>query len=105
MLLYAGFVCYTKIVRRLYIAGAVLIAKNSGINGKDMAEIVCPDIFELRTVRGLFGDGDMVCTLRDGAKFETRNIPNLDDTLELTLPQCEAKVVQPYRQKGHVANP
>lgn len=70
-----------------------------------MAEIVYPDICELRTVRRLFGDGDMVCTLRDGAKFEMRNIPNFDDTLEFILQQCDAKVVQAYRQKGDVTNP
>ena len=40
-----------------------------------MAEIIYPDIVEIRTVNRLFGDGDMVVFLRDGAKFEMRNIP------------------------------
>jgi Bacterial PH domain len=81
------------------------IRVNSGINGQDMAEIVYPDICEIRTVRRLFGDGDMVCTLRDGAKFEMRNIPNFDDALEFILQQCDKTVVQQYRNKGDVTNP
>jgi Bacterial PH domain len=81
------------------------IRVNSGVGGNDMAEIIYPDIVELRTVRRLFGDGDMVCYLRDGAKFEMRNIPNFDATLEYILEQCDAKVVQEYRKKGDVTNP
>jgi hypothetical protein len=81
------------------------IRVNSGVGGNDMAEIIYPDIVELRTVRRLFGDGDMVCYLRDGAKFEMRNIPDFDATLEYILEQCDAKVVQEYRKKGDVTNP
>merc|ERR1712232_1004092 len=58
------------------------IRVNSGVGGKDMAEIVYPDITEIRTVKRLFGDGDMLLTLRDGAKFEMRNIPDFDETVE-----------------------
>jgi len=46
------------------------IRVNSGFRGKDMAEIVYPDIVELRTAKRLFGDGDLVAFLSDGAKFE-----------------------------------
>jgi hypothetical protein len=70
-----------------------------------MAEIVYPDIVEIRTVKRLFGDGDMVLFLRDGAKFEMRNIPNFDDAVEFILNQCDADVVLQYRQKGDVTNP
>jgi len=74
----------------------------SGIGGKDMAEIVYPDIVELRTVKRLFGDGDMVAFLRDGAKFEMRNIPNFDETLEFILKNVDDDVAAVYRQKGDV---
>lgn len=78
------------------------IRVNSGINGNDMSEIVYPDIVEIRTVKRLFGDGDMVCFLRDGAKFEMRNIPEFDAAMEFILQQCNDEVVQQYRNKGDV---
>lgn len=78
------------------------IRVQSGVGGNDMAEIVYPDITEIRTVKRLFGDGDMVLTLRDGAKFEVRNIPEFDDTIEFILKQCDKDVVDAYRQKGDV---
>ena len=77
----------------------------SGINGKDMAEIVYPDIVEIRTVKRLFGDGDMVAFLRDGAKFEMRNIPDFEETLEFILKQVDADVAEQYREKGDVTLP
>lgn len=81
------------------------IRVNSGVNGKDMAEIVYPDVTELRTVKRLLGDGDMVLFLRDGAKFEMRNIPNFDDTLEFILKQLDEDVVKEYKLSGDVTNP
>lgn len=77
----------------------------SGINGNEMAEIVYPDIIEIRTVKRLFGDGDMVAFLRDGAKFEMRNIPNFEETLEFILKQVDPKVAEQYKDKGDVTNP
>eukprot|EP00545_Synedropsis_sp_CCMP1620_P007780 CAMPEP_0119020698 /NCGR_PEP_ID=MMETSP1176-20130426/24547_1 /TAXON_ID=265551 /ORGANISM="Synedropsis recta cf, Strain CCMP1620" /LENGTH=223 /DNA_ID=CAMNT_0006975161 /DNA_START=134 /DNA_END=805 /DNA_ORIENTATION=- len=81
------------------------IRVTSGLQGKDMAEIVYPDIIEVRTVKRLFGDGDMVLFLRDGAKFELRNIPEFDEALEFILKQCDKDVVEAYRAKGDVTNP
>ena len=81
------------------------IRVTSGIGGKDMAEIVYPDIIELRTAKRLFGDGDLVAFLRDGAKFEMRNIPNFDDTIEFILQQVDKDVAMQYRQKGDVTTP
>lgn len=77
----------------------------SGVGGKDMAEIVYPDIIELRTAKRLFGDGDLVAFLRDGAKFEMRNIPNFEETIEFILKQVDKDVAAEYRQKGDVTNP
>ncbi|GKY90456.1 hypothetical protein MPSEU_000019400 [Mayamaea pseudoterrestris] len=81
------------------------IRVTSGIGGKDMAEIVYPDIIEVRTAKRLFGDGDLVAFLRDGAKFEMRNIPEFEDTIEFILKQCDDDVVKLYREKGDVTKP
>lgn len=70
-----------------------------------MAEIVYPDIVEIRTAKRLFGDGDMVAFLRDGAKFEMRNIPNFDEALEFILSNVDPQVVKEYREKGDVTKP
>jgi Bacterial PH domain len=80
------------------------IRVTSGIGGKDMAEIVYPDITEIRTAKRLFGDGDVVAFLRDGAKFEMRNVPDFDNTLEFILKQCSPDVVKKYRAQGDVTN-
>jgi hypothetical protein len=81
------------------------IRVTSGINGNEMAEIVYPDIVEIRTVKRLFGDGDMVAFLRDGAKFEMRNIPNFEETMEFICAQVDPKVAEQYKQKGDVTEP
>mmetsp|Transcript_21012 Transcript_21012/g.51643 ORF Transcript_21012/g.51643 Transcript_21012/m.51643 type:complete len:243 (-) Transcript_21012:210-938(-) len=81
------------------------IRVTSGVGGKDMAEIVYPDIVEIRTVKRLFGDGDMVAFLRDGAKFEMRNIPNFEETMEFILDNVDKDVADTYRQKGDVTEP
>ncbi len=70
-----------------------------------MAEIVYPDIVEMRTVKRLFGDGDMCCFLRDGAKFEMRNIPDFDETLQFILEQVDPDVKEQYLKKGDVTRP
>eukprot|EP00978_Attheya_sp_CCMP212_P021164 scaffold61496_cov41-Attheya_sp.AAC.1 len=81
------------------------IRVTSGINGKDMAEIVFPDIIEIRTAKRLFGDGDLVAFLRDGAKFEMRNIPNFDEAMVFILDQVDPAVATEYRAKGDVTKP
>jgi len=70
-----------------------------------MAEIIYPDIIEIRTVKRLFGDGDMVVFLRDGAKFEMRNIPNFAETMDFILNQVDADVAAEYRKQGDVTQP
>lgn len=80
------------------------IRVTSGIGGKDMAEIVYPDVTELRTVKRLFGDGDMVFFLRDGAKFEMRNVPNFEETMEFILGNLDKDVVDMYKAKGDVGS-
>lgn len=80
------------------------IRVTSGYNGQDMAEIVYPDVIEIRTVKRLFGDGDLVLFLRDGAKFEMRNVPEFEDAMEFILKQCDKDVVEAYRNKGEVGS-
>jgi len=75
---------------------------NSGVNGKDMAEIVYPDITEIRTVKRLLGDGDVVFFLTDGAKFEMRNVPKFEETMEFILKQVRPEVAKVYKDKGDV---
>jgi hypothetical protein len=75
------------------------IRVTSGIGGNEMAEIVYPDIVELRTAKRLFGDGDLVAFLRDGAKFEMRNIPDFDDTMDFILEQVDKEVADEYRAR------
>lgn len=89
-----AWVRYTITNRRIRVT--------SGIGGKDMAEIVYPDIVEIRTVKRLFGDGDMVFFLRDGAKFEMRNVPNFAETMEYILKLVDERVVKIYKSKGDV---
>lgn len=74
----------------------------SGIGGKDMAEIVYPDIVQIRTAKRLFGDGDLVAFLRDGAKFEMRNIPEFDEAMEFILSKVDKDVADEYRQREEV---
>ena len=80
------------------------IRVTSGIGGKDMAEIVYPDVVEIRTVKRLFGDGDMVFFLRDGAKFEMRNVPNFEETMDFILGNVDDDVVDTYKRQGDVGN-
>jgi hypothetical protein len=70
-----------------------------------MAEIIYPDIIEIRTVKRLFGDGDMVVFLRDGAKFEMRNIPNFAEAMDFMLEQVDVDVAKQYRAQGDVTQP
>lgn len=81
------------------------IRVTSGINGNEMAEIVYPDIVEIRTAKRLFGDGDLVAFLRDGARFEVRNIPNFDEAMEFILKQVDEDVADAYKKKGDVSAP
>lgn len=67
-----------------------------------MAEIVYPDIVQIRTAKRLFGDGDLVAFLRDGAKFEMRNIPEFDEAMEFILSKVDKDVADEYRQREEV---
>ena len=67
-----------------------------------MAEIVWPDVVELRTAKRLFGDGDLVAFLRDGARFEMRNIPEFEAAIKFVLDQVDPEVAQKYREEGDV---
>ena len=63
------------------------------------------DITEIRTVKRLFGDGDVVFTLRDGAKFEMRNVPNFDLAIDYIVGLVDEDVRGEYGRKGDVGQP
>lgn len=92
-----AWVTYKVTTRRIRVT--------SGVGGKDMAEIVYPDINEIRSAKRLFGDGDLVAFLSDGAKFEMRNIPNFDETMEFVLKQVDEDVAKKYREQGDITTP
>ena len=47
----------------------------------------------------------MVVFLRDGAKFEMRNIPNFDEAMEFMLKQVDPEVAAQYKKQGDVTKP
>ncbi|GMH62927.1 hypothetical protein TrVE_jg1181 [Triparma verrucosa] len=79
------------------------IRVTSGFGGKDMAEIVYPDIVEVRSVPRLLGDGDFVFFLKDGAKFEMRNVPKYEDTKEYILGLVGEDVKEKYMKEGQIS--
>ncbi|GMI17011.1 hypothetical protein TrLO_g12142 [Triparma laevis f. longispina] len=79
------------------------IRVTSGFGGKDMAEIVYPDIVEIRSVKRLLGDGDFVFFLKDGAKFEMRNVPKYEETREYILELVPEGVKEKYMKEGQIA--
>ena len=67
-----------------------------------MAEIVWPDVVEIRSVKRLLGDGDFVFFLKDGAKFEVRNVPKYEEARKFILEQCSEEVQKAYSSKGEI---
>lgn len=61
------------------------ISVQSGIGGKDFTEIIYPDIKDLKYVYRLGGAGDMVITLKDGAKLEMRAVSDFDNIYKYIL--------------------
>jgi hypothetical protein len=45
-----------------------------------------------------------VAFLRDGARFEMRNVPNFDAFVEFVLARVDEDVVNTYRKKGNVSS-
>ena len=66
------------------------ISLQSGFGGKEVSEIIYPDIAEIRFVYRAFGaSGDMVLFLKDGAKAEMRFVPNFKDIYNYVLSKCD----------------
>ena len=68
------------------------ISVTSGFQGKDTTEIIYRDIAEVKFVRRLGGTGDMVLTLKDGAKLELRTVPELDKIYDYVMSQVDEEV-------------
>ena len=68
------------------------ISIQSGIGGKDQAEIIYPDIEQMKYVfRALGGSGDMVLFLKDGAKVELRHVPKFEEVYGYIFGKCDAE--------------
>lgn len=70
---FAAAVARQAWVRYKFTSRRVSVA--SGVNGNDVSQIVYSDITEVRYVKRAAGSGDMVISLRDGAKLEMRHVP------------------------------
>lgn len=76
------------------------ISIQSGFQGKERTEIIYPDIAEIKFVYRAFGAaGDMVLSLRDGAKVELRHVPKFNEVYAYILSQvdeeCRNKSMKP----------
>merc|ERR1711871_1872853 len=76
-------------VRYKFTSRRISIA--SGIGGKEVSEIIYPDVEEIKYVFRLGGAGDMVLFLKDGAKVEMRHVPKFDEVYEFVLGKCDAE--------------
>jgi hypothetical protein len=47
----------------------------------------------------------MVAFLKDGAKFEMRNIPDFEEAIDFILKKVDREVADEYRMKLGVTNP
>ena len=66
------------------------VSIQSGIGGKDQAEIIYPDVDQIKFVFRSFGKaGDMVLFLKDGAKVELRHVPNFEEIYNYVLSKCD----------------
>lgn len=68
------------------------ISVTSGFQGKDSTEIIYRDIASVKFVRRMGGTGDMVLTLKDGAKLELRTVPELDKIFEYVMSKVDEDV-------------
>ena len=65
------------------------VSVQSGLGGNDFTEIIYPDIAGLKYVfRGSKEVGDMVITLKDGAKLEMRHVPQFKDIYTYIYDKC-----------------
>jgi len=76
-------------VRYKFTSRRISIA--SGIGGKEVSEIIYPDVEEIKYVFRLGGAGDMVLFLKDGAKVEMRHVPKFDEIYAFVLGKCDAE--------------
>merc|ERR1719440_951633 len=70
----------------------------SGIGGKEVSEIIYPDVEEIKYVFRFGGAGDMVLFLKDGAKVEMRHVPKFEEIYEYVLAKCDTEAQQKSMQ-------
>merc|ERR1719224_314463 len=76
-------------VRYKFTSRRISIA--SGIGGKEVSEVIYPDVEEIKYVFRLGGAGDMVLFLKDGAKVEMRHVPKFDEVYAYVIAKCDAE--------------
>ncbi len=65
----------------------------SGFQGKDVVQATWREVVEVKWLRRFGGTaGDIVITLRDGAKLELRSVPDFDRNLAFLMRQVEEGV-------------
>uniref|UniRef100_A0A7S2SV15 YdbS-like PH domain-containing protein n=1 Tax=Rhizochromulina marina TaxID=1034831 RepID=A0A7S2SV15_9STRA len=75
------------------------VSVQSGIGGKDLTEITYDEIYLMKFVYRSFGTvGDMVITLRDGARLEMRSVPNFKEVYQYIFDKV-GEDVQEYSDK------
>lgn len=68
------------------------ISITSGFQGRDSTEIIYRDIDGVKFVRRMGGTGDMVISLKDGAKLELRTVPELDKIYDFVMTKVDDDV-------------
>lgn len=74
------------------------VSIQSGIGGKEVSEIIYPDVEEIKYVFRFGGAGDMVLFLKDGAKVEMRHVPKFEEIYEYVLAKCDTEAQQKSMQ-------
>merc|ERR1719224_107271 len=74
------------------------VSIQSGIGGKEVSEIIYPDVEEIKYVFRFGGPGDMVLFLKDGAKVEMRHVPKFEEIYEYVLAKCDTEAQQKSMQ-------
>lgn len=67
----------------------------SGFQGKDVVQVTWREVTDVKWLRRFGGTcGDVVISLRDGAKLEMRSLPEFDRNLKFIMDQCVEGVAE-----------
>jgi hypothetical protein len=69
----------------------------AGFGGNDVEEFEYSSILKLRSVKRLFGDGDLIFTLKGNKGVELRNVPNFDAARDFICKYLDPAVEEEYK--------